>query len=164
MYLSPAHGPLHIALGVAFFKGLALVILGFAFGKGQGNFGVSTFEKQIQWNQRAAGLFGQFLLQAANFAFMQQQLTLARGVMVKLIGLLISINVATHEKYAAIADDGKSPGQLHFSLPHTFDFTSHQGNSRLHFFQHRIIKMSPPICYARGMSADISGSLLFIGC
>ena len=147
--LSPVQRPLHVALGVAFFKCLAFIKLTFAFGHGQHHFYIASFKVKLQWNERGTLLFGHPLLKFANFAAMQEQRARAGGVVIELIGLFIFFYMSAHQVNLAIADNGESPRELYAAQPNAFNFAAQQGDAGFNLVKNKVIVVGTPIIYAR---------------
>ena len=97
--------PLQLSLFFPFPDGLSFVVLSFAFGKGQGNLGLTSLEVDLEGNE-GLSLFFHFTDQTLDFLFVQEEFSGPSRFVVSVVGKGIGADVHVVQKGLSTGDLG----------------------------------------------------------
>lgn len=128
-----------------FADGVALVVLLFAFGDAEFDFGATVFEVNGEGDEGDAALFA-FDFQLVNLAAVGEELTItARLVVVDDGGFGIGIDVTIVEDELTAGDGGVGFLELGFAVAEGFDFGAEEGDAALELVGDEIIVEGPAV-------------------
>jgi hypothetical protein len=133
------HGALHLSLAFAVFDGVALVVLGLAFGQRDFAFDLAVFPVQVDGYEGVALLFD-LANETLDFVFLHQQLFGAHFVGGNVARCGVEwVDLAADQIQLAIANDHIAVGELHLALAGGFDLPAFQHHACLELFFEEVV-------------------------
>ena len=142
------HRPSHIPILLFFLDRLAFVVLLFAAGEAEFEFGAAVFPINGEGDEGGAFVFG-FVFDADEFAFVDEEFLFPQGFVAD-VGFFVGVDVALVQDEFAALNSRVAFGELGFAVAEAFDFAAEEDHAAFDLVGDEILMERAAVLNARG--------------